>query len=102
MAMVDQQRLEDVYIAAWNSHDPDAVAAFFAPDAVYDDRGPARVACGREEIRDHVATVDEAGLVTHLVSYYDGAAIMRALGLLPARDSRLERAFIRAASLVRR
>ena len=28
-----------------------------------------------------VATLDEKGQITHLVSYYDGAQIMRALGL---------------------
>jgi hypothetical protein len=37
-----------------------------------------------------------------LDSYYDGAGIMRQLGLLPARGSRLERGLLRAASLVRR
>ena len=150
----ERQRLMDAYIAAWNSHDADEVAKFFAPDAVYDDRGPALVARGRGEIRDHVATVlagfpdmrfeyertfggesfigaewkvqmthegelyglaatgrrlasggvdiatlDENGLVTHLVSYYDGAAIMRQLGVLPGRGSRGERLLVRAASL---
>lgn len=49
-----------------------------------------------------VATIDDEGRITHLVSFYDGAAIMRALGLLPARGSRLERALVRAASLLRR
>lgn len=48
-----------------------------------------------------VATLDEAGLVARLDSYYDGAEIMRDLGLLPARGSRVERALVRAASLVR-
>jgi steroid delta-isomerase-like uncharacterized protein len=49
-----------------------------------------------------VATLDEKGQITHLVSYYDGAAIMRELGLLPARGSLVERAFVRAASLLPR
>ena len=49
-----------------------------------------------------VATLDEAGRIIRLDSYYDGAEIMRALGLLPARGSRVERALVRAASLVRR
>ena len=31
-----------------------------------------------------VATVDDDGRITHLVSYYDGAEIMRDLGLLPS------------------
>ena len=48
-----------------------------------------------------VATLDEAGLIAGLDSYYDGAQIMRNLGLLPARGSRIERALIRASSLIR-
>jgi steroid delta-isomerase-like uncharacterized protein len=48
-----------------------------------------------------VATLDDDGKIVRLDSYYDGAEIMRALGLLPARGSRLERALVRAASLVR-
>jgi steroid delta-isomerase-like uncharacterized protein len=48
-----------------------------------------------------VATLDEDGRVTHLVSHYDGAAIMRQLGLLPARGSRAERLLARLASLRR-
>jgi steroid delta-isomerase-like uncharacterized protein len=152
----DRGQLVRAYLDAWNSHDPDAVAAFFSPDATYDDRGAATVARGAE-IRAHVATVqaafpdlhfelrrvasgndftagewrarmthtgsleglrptgrliesegvdlatlDEDGRITHLVSYYDGADIMRRLGLLPGRGSRLERAFVRAASLLPR
>jgi steroid delta-isomerase-like uncharacterized protein len=49
-----------------------------------------------------VATVDGEGRIVRLDSYYDGAEIMRDLGLLPARGSRVERALVRAASLVRR
>jgi steroid delta-isomerase-like uncharacterized protein len=49
-----------------------------------------------------VATLDGEDRIVHLASYYDGAAIMRDLGLLPARDSRTERALVRAASAVRR
>jgi steroid delta-isomerase-like uncharacterized protein len=49
-----------------------------------------------------VATLDGDGRIVRLDSYYDGAEIMRALGLLPARGSRVERAFVRAASLIRR
>jgi steroid delta-isomerase-like uncharacterized protein len=48
-----------------------------------------------------VASLDDDDRVTHLVSYYDGAAIMRDLGLLPARGSRVERALLRAASVLR-
>jgi steroid delta-isomerase-like uncharacterized protein len=154
MSTLERQRLRDAYLAAWNAHDPDAVAAFFAPDAVYDDRGAAEVARGRAAIRAHAATVMKAfpdlrfeyvrtfygdgfigaewtaqmthraelfglkatgrrvgaagvdiadlgedGLVTRLVSHYDGAAMMRDLGLLPQRRSRAERVMLRAASL---
>ncbi len=145
------------YLEAWNLHDPEAVATFFAPDAVYDDRGAGRVMGGIAAIRAHVArvqssfpdlhfdlvraahgdnftagewtatmthggeleglrasgrrvtsagvdvaTLDAESRITHLVSYYDGAAIMRDLGLLPPRGSRVERAFVRAASLLPR
>ncbi len=46
-----------------------------------------------------LATLDGEGRITHLVSYYDGAQIMRYLGVLPARGSRGERALARLASL---
>ena len=46
-----------------------------------------------------VATLDEEGRITHLVSYYDGAEIMRDLGVLPARGSRAERVLAKLASL---
>jgi hypothetical protein len=46
-----------------------------------------------------VATLDSEGRITHLVSYYDGAQIMRDLGVLPARGSRAERALAVLASL---
>jgi steroid delta-isomerase-like uncharacterized protein len=49
-----------------------------------------------------VATLDEQGLIVHLASYYDGAEIMRSLGLLPARGSRPERALVGAFSALRR
>jgi len=152
-----REALIRLYLEVWNLHDPDAVAAFFADDAVYDDRGAGIVARGAPRIRAHVAavlaafpdlhfklcraahgreftagewtatmthggdfeglratgrrvssvgvdlaTIDETGQITHLVSYYDGAAVMRALGLLPPRGSRVERAFVRAASLLPR
>jgi steroid delta-isomerase-like uncharacterized protein len=42
------------------------------------------------------------GRIAHLVSYYDGARLMRDLGLLPARGSRMERVLLSAASLLRR
>lgn len=46
-----------------------------------------------------VATLDGEGRIVHLVSYYDGAEIMRDLGVLPPRGSRAERALARLASL---
>jgi steroid delta-isomerase-like uncharacterized protein len=49
-----------------------------------------------------VATLDGEGRIVRLDSYYDGAEIMRDLGLLPARGSRVEKALVRAASLFRR
>jgi steroid delta-isomerase-like uncharacterized protein len=152
-----REALMHLYLEAWNLHEPDAVAAFFSSDAVYDDRGAGTVARGVNEIRAHVAsvqisfsdlrfelqraahggdftagewistmthsgeleglratgrrvssagvdvaTLDEKGQITHLISYYDSAAIMRELGLLPQRGSRLERAYVRAASVLPR
>ena len=49
-----------------------------------------------------VATLDASDSITHLVSYYDGAEIMRELGVLPARGSRAERLLARLASLAAR
>jgi steroid delta-isomerase-like uncharacterized protein len=49
-----------------------------------------------------VASLDGSDRIARLDSYYDGAAIMRDLGLLPARGSRLENRLVRAASLLRR
>lgn len=38
-------------IAAWNSHDPDKVAAAFTEDAVYEDVAAGHVSRGRAELR---------------------------------------------------
>jgi steroid delta-isomerase-like uncharacterized protein len=46
-----------------------------------------------------VATLDPEDRITHLVSYYDGAEIMRDLGVLPARGSWAERLLVQVASL---
>lgn len=46
-----------------------------------------------------VATLDPDGLISHLVSYYDSAAMGRQLGVLPARGSRSERALVLLATL---
>jgi hypothetical protein len=47
-----------------------------------------------------VATLDDRGRIVHLASYYDGAAIIRDLGVLPARGSAAERVLALAASAV--
>lgn len=49
-----------------------------------------------------VATLDGAGRIRHLASYYDGAEIIRDLGLLPDRGSRTEGTLVRAASALTR
>jgi steroid delta-isomerase-like uncharacterized protein len=157
--MPDEGRaaLNEAYLSAWNSHDAQAVASFFAPGAVYDDRGAAEVATGPDEIGAHaervfhgfpdlrfevvrtahgedftagewraemthggelfglaatgrrltsagvdVATFRGDELISDLVSYYDGAEILRQLGLFPARGSRAEHLGLRLASLVPR
>jgi steroid delta-isomerase-like uncharacterized protein len=152
-----REALMRAYLDAWNSHDPTAVAAFFAPGAVYEDTGAGETARGREAIRAHaasvmtafpdlrfelvraahgddftagewrsemthtgaiaglapsgrrvtsagvdVATLDAEGRISRLASYYDGAAILRDLGVLPARHSRAERALVALVSLPRR
>jgi len=38
-------------IAAWNSHDPDKVAAAFTEDGVYDDVAAGHISRGRVEVR---------------------------------------------------
>jgi len=156
MAGTERDDLMDAYITAWNSHEPVAVADFFATGAIYDDRGAGELARGTREIRAlvervlvafgdlrfeivraahgddftagewraemthtgnlfglaatgrrlqtagvDVATVEASGKISHLVSYYDGAQMMRALGLLPARGSRVERAGLKLFSLPR-
>ena len=148
-----RERLMSDYLGAWNARDAERIASFFAPGAVYEDRGAGAVLTGPEQIRDHaarlhaafpdlrfelvraahgrdytagewrsrmthrgeidglgatgrvvksagvdVATIDDRGRITHLASYYDGAAIMRDLGVLPARGSGAERVLARAAS----
>ena len=49
-----------------------------------------------------VATLDASGSIIHLASYYDGAEIMRDLGVLPARGSRAERLLARLAAVAAR
>lgn len=45
------QEVNNQTYAAWNAHDPDAVAAVFAEDAVTRDAGNPNVANGRGEVR---------------------------------------------------
>ncbi len=45
------------YLGAWNEHDADRIASFFAEDAVYRDHGAGATAMGRAGIRDHAARV---------------------------------------------
>jgi steroid delta-isomerase-like uncharacterized protein len=67
--------------AAWNSHDPDAVAAVFAPDAVIRDVGSLDVLRGRDAIRDRAA-----GL---LVAFPDFR--LRQLDLVVGEDANADR-----------
>src|SRR5438094_9802726 len=59
-AATEREQLMQAYLDAWNSHSADAVAAFFAPGATYDDRGAGAVARGTDEIRAHLASVQAA------------------------------------------
>lgn len=43
--------LVDKQFAAWNSHDPEKVAAFYTDDVVYEDVTFGEVAHGREELK---------------------------------------------------
>jgi len=45
------QQINDATYAAWNAHDPDAVAAVFAEDAVVREVGTGQEARGRDAIR---------------------------------------------------
>lgn len=49
------REFSDRYLAAWNSHDPEAVAACATEDVFWDDPGLARPAQGRKELADFVA-----------------------------------------------
>jgi ketosteroid isomerase-like protein len=50
-------KVNDATHAAWNAHDPDAVAAVFAEDAVLRDVGNPDEVRGRQSIRDRAATL---------------------------------------------
>jgi steroid delta-isomerase-like uncharacterized protein len=47
--------VNDATYAAWNAHDPDAVAAVFADDAIIHDAGSSEVETGRAAVRERAA-----------------------------------------------
>jgi uncharacterized protein (TIGR02246 family) len=47
--------VNDATYVAWNAHDPDAVAAVFAEDAVVRDAGSSDVEIGRDAVRERAA-----------------------------------------------
>jgi len=49
------EALCDRWAAAWNAHDPEAVAALCSDDLVYDEPALGETAYGRESIREFVA-----------------------------------------------
>lgn len=51
------QRINDRTYAAWNAHDPEAVAAVFAEDAVTRESGRPDEIRGRAAIRERAATL---------------------------------------------
>jgi steroid delta-isomerase-like uncharacterized protein len=66
---------------AWNAHDPDAVAAVYAPDAVVRDVGSADPLTGREAIRARAADL--------LVAFPDFG--LRQLDLVVGEDANADR-----------
>ena len=49
--------VNDATYAAWNAHDPDAVAAVFAEDAVIRNAGSSEVEVGRRAVRERAASL---------------------------------------------
>jgi steroid delta-isomerase-like uncharacterized protein len=68
-------------LAAWNAHDPDAVSAVFASEAVIRDVGSPDVLRGREAIRDRATDL--------LVAFPDFR--LRQLDLVVGEDSNADR-----------
>jgi steroid delta-isomerase-like uncharacterized protein len=60
------QEINDRTYAAWNAHDPDGVAALFAPDAVVHEVGSPIEARGRTAIRERAAALFAAFPDFHL------------------------------------
>jgi steroid delta-isomerase-like uncharacterized protein len=52
--------VNDATYAAWNAHDPDAVAAVFAEDAVTRDAGSDEAEIGREAVRERATRLFSA------------------------------------------
>jgi steroid delta-isomerase-like uncharacterized protein len=50
-ASADPTAVTQAWVAAWNSHDPNAVAALFTADALYEDVPTGAVSHGTAEIR---------------------------------------------------
>jgi len=67
--------------AAWNAHDPDAVAALFSPDAVVRDIGSPGELRGRDAIRERAADL--------LVAFPDFR--LRQLDLVVGEDANADR-----------
>jgi steroid delta-isomerase-like uncharacterized protein len=60
---MDRQQVQDTVVArveAFNTHDPDAVAAFYIEDAVSRDMGRDMALMGRAAIRESLATYFDA------------------------------------------
>ena len=58
--------INDATYRAWNAHDPDAVAAVFAENAVLREAGRPDETCGRTAIRDRAAHLLRAFSDFHL------------------------------------
>lgn len=92
----------DGYFAAVAARDLEAMAGFWHDEIVGDlvpigvsPEGRSR-ASSRPAVRIELRGVDcvetAAGKIVHNTAYYDGAAFARAIGMLPPRDSGVERA----------
>jgi steroid delta-isomerase-like uncharacterized protein len=49
--------VNDLTYAAWNAHDPEAVASVFAEDAITRDAGSAEASLGRDAVRERAANL---------------------------------------------
>jgi uncharacterized protein (TIGR02246 family) len=69
----------DQYLAAWNAHDPEAVARHMADDAVYEDVALGRVLHGPSEIASFVeeATRSSSDFRFEVVSLFTAGERLR-------------------------